>query len=465
MQPKRWISLWIVLLVLVAFQAPILAEEVQNPLSPPSLPSEVAAPASVNAESVLLINAETGQVLYEKNADQRMFPASTTKIMTALIAVERIGDEEMLTAPANVADLEEGATSINLQAGEVMSFKDLLYALLLPSANDAAIDIATHISGSVPAFAELMNEKAASLGMTGTHYVNPHGLHDESHYTTARDLAILAQAACRNEKIMEVAGTYEYTLPADNLRAKSMVITNTNLLVSENPKEASYAYESATGMKTGYTGAAQATLVASAEQDGTRLIAVILKDGKNNRFETAKALFEYGFSQYPAVDLGQLAAYNIGLVGVNKADWFDALDGKVYFTVNANDAFVNLERSEAEALIAAGGAQLEVQYDRELTAPIREGEVLGTVKLSGVGGASMEGTLVAARSVNHETLVFPVLSVEYASAFNWMILLYVLLGLLLLLFLRMFQVAHRRRKRRKRQASRPATRGKTTVRS
>ena len=252
--------------------------------------AEEAAPPSVSAESAILIDATYGSVLYEKNADAMLPMASTTKIMTALTALSAMDPQTRITIPAEAIGVE--GSSIYLVEGEVLTLEELLYALLLESANDAAVAIAIAIDGSVSAFADRMNRMARELGLQSTHFANPHGLDAEDHYTTAHELAIIAKRAMENELLCTVIATKKKTIshPAEG---RERVLSNHNRLLS--------SYEGAIGVKTGYTKRSGRCLVSAAERDGIRLIAVTLN--APNDWQDHEALLDYGFSQMQKVSV------------------------------------------------------------------------------------------------------------------------------------------------------------------
>jgi D-alanyl-D-alanine carboxypeptidase (penicillin-binding protein 5/6) len=244
---------------------------------------------STSATSAILVDVDSGRVLYEQNADARMRIASTTKIMTALVAIEHGGLSDTVTVGRD-ATLAEGS-SLYLQAGEKRTLEELLYGLLLSSGNDAAVAIADHVGGSTERFVRLMNEKAAELGMSGTSFANPNGLDSDRHYSTARDMAKLACAAVNNETLLRIASTRQVT-------TGGRTMTNHNKLLTLLP--------GCIGLKTGYTRAAGRTLVSCTVRGGQRLAAVTLQDG--NDWADHAALCDYGFSAYPArraVAIGQ----------------------------------------------------------------------------------------------------------------------------------------------------------------
>lgn len=240
-----------------------------------------------SASAAILIEANSGRVLYEQNADQKMLIASTTKIMTALVAIEECTLDDVVEVTQ--AHMTEGS-SMYLKPGEKLELETLLYGLMLCSGNDAALAIADHCGPGIDAFVEKMNAKAQELGMEHTSFANPNGLDDEKHYSTARDMAVLAAYAMKNETFARIVSTKSITIG-------SRTMVNHNKLLSQ--------YEGCIGLKTGFTKAAGRTLVSCAERDGMRLIAVTLNDG--NDWADHAALFDYGFEQY---QLQQMASYH-----------------------------------------------------------------------------------------------------------------------------------------------------------
>lgn len=226
------------------------------------------------------MDADSGRVLYEQNADRKMLIASTTKIMTALVAIENGTLGDVVTVKRS--HMAEGS-SMYLKEGEKLTLETLLYGLLLCSGNDAALTIADHVGGGVDNFVDMMNAKARELGMTGTSFANPNGLDDEKHYSTARDMARLAAAAADNETFVRICSTRSVSVGG-------RVMSNHNKLLG--------MVQGCIGMKTGYTKAAGRTLVSCAQRDGQRLVAVTLQDG--NDWLDHSTMLEYGFQTYPA---------------------------------------------------------------------------------------------------------------------------------------------------------------------
>ncbi len=240
------------------------------------LPCNVSA---ISAQKAILLDADTGRVLYEKAADSRSLIASTTKIMTALIVCEQCNVLDRMRIPKEAVGIE--GSSMYLKEGEVLTLQELLYGLMLHSGNDAAVALAIYCGGTVEGFAQLMNDKAHRLGLTGTHFENPNGLDSPNHYSTARDLAVLTAYAMQNP-------IFAQTVSTKNVRAGGRSLTNHNKLL--------WRVEGADGVKTGYTKAAGRILVSSARRDGRRLVAVTINDG--NDWADHAALLNDGFSRY-----------------------------------------------------------------------------------------------------------------------------------------------------------------------
>lgn len=254
--------------------------------------SQIPQP-TISSEGAVLMDGATGTVLFSKNGDTQFYPASITKLMTALLVAENCSLDEVVTFSATATtNLESGAVSINMTEGDTMTVRQCLYALLLKSANEVGNALAEHVAGSNAAFADMMNARAAALGCTGTHFTNPHGLNDSNHYTTPHDMALIAREAFKNETVKTVASTRTYTLPATKKNPSGLTVTMGHKML--NPGDSRY-YPGVIGGKTGYTSKAGNTLVTAAEQDGVRLIAVVMKS-KSTHYVDTKALFDYGFA-------------------------------------------------------------------------------------------------------------------------------------------------------------------------
>jgi len=246
----------------------------------------------VQAYSAILIEASTGQVLFSKNPDLPLPPASLTKMMTAILVLERCGLDEQVIASKRATNTE--ASSMHLQEGERVSVRDLLYAMLLRSANDAAVALAEHTAGSVEGFVQLMNEKARELGATRTHFVNPHGLHDPRHYSTARDLALIARYAMENPQFRAIVRQRKAVISRSIKQDDLWMVSKAKFLEM---------YSWAEGIKTGFTRQAGFCFAGAASKGGRRLITVVLNSPQ--REQDTIALMEYGFNEWQPVVLGQ----------------------------------------------------------------------------------------------------------------------------------------------------------------
>lgn len=271
---------------------------------------------SIEATAALLMDLDTDQVFYEQAADEQRYPASITKIMTALLTLEAInrGELDLNTVvtvdAAALEDLTEDSSTANLQPGEEISVKDLLYCLLVASANEAANVLAMTVCQDIPTFVERMNQRAQELGMTGTHFANPHGLHNDDHYSTARDIYRMTKEAMTHAAFREIVSTGQYVVPATNL-SQARTLSNTNGLLS-GYKYSGYTYKGTIGVKTGSTGQAGYCLVAAATQKGHTLVSVVLgaenpTDSKGNierkQFSESKRLLSWAFENFYAATL------------------------------------------------------------------------------------------------------------------------------------------------------------------
>ena len=305
-----------------------------------------------SAKHAILIECESGDIIYSKNESVCAPMASTTKIMTAIVAIENGSLDKIVTIMPEAVGVE--GSSIYLKAGERLTLRELLYALLLESANDAATAIAIHIGGSVEGFSQMMNDMALELGLKNTHFSNPHGLDSPEHYTTAYDLALLANYAMQNPVFSEIVSCYKETIPLDDDGVRLLV--NHNKLLK--------SYKGAIGIKTGYTKKSGRCLVSCAEQNGIKLIAVTLN--APNDWNDHKSMFDYGFSQYESVHLADAGDYTISLSCVN---------GKKSEVLCTN--FSSLDIVLKNGLSKDIHAVLEAE--RFLFAPVKQGERVGKI--------------------------------------------------------------------------------------
>ena len=353
----------------------------------------------INSPVALLIESETGTILYEKKAFDKMYPASTTKIMTAILALENCDLNDIATVSRDaVMSVPVDYTNANLQVGEELTIKDLLYAFLIPSANDCGYVLAEHIAGSTEKFAEMMNLKATELGCKNTNFTNPSGIHDDNHYSTAYDLALIGRYAMKNETFREIVSTSSYNLPATNkYDSTDRRFVSTNFLIRES--QTKYYYEYATGVKTGFTDEAGDCVVASAKKDGIEYIAVILDAGYNKdwlkeKFLDSVTLFNYAFENYTTKSLG------------NQGEVFDKVrvsgatkDTKMLDIVLKDDISAFIKKSDFQ-----NNYEPNVVIDHDLKAPIIKGELIGSVSYN-VDDVTYTSYLIAGSDVEKSTVL------------------------------------------------------------
>ena len=342
--------------------------------------AEKAAAIELHAPSAILIDAATGTVLFEKNADERREPASVTKVMTLLLVMEalesgQIGWEDRITASSAAAG--KGGSQIYLEEGEQLSMDEMLKSVAVSSANDCATALAEHVAGSETAFVGQMNARAAELGMTNTRFVNCTGLDDEpearEHLTTARDVAIMSRELLKHDAIRRYT-----TIWTDSVRGGAFGLSNTNKLVR--------FYQGTTGLKTGYTSRAGHCLSASASRDGIELIAVVLgADSSSHRFEDAKALLNWGFANYTLVQPGE------GVLPEPIPVTLGTLKTVTPLLESAEP--ILLEKSKAAAVTR------ELELPETLEAPVEAGQVLGTLRVMAGERIMAELPLTAAEPV------------------------------------------------------------------
>lgn len=254
----------------------------------------------VGAQSAILMDADTGAILYAKNVDEQLYPASVTKIMTCLLAIENAGLDEMVTfSEEAVFSIERDSSNIGMDVGESITMEQALQGILILSANEVANAVGEHVAGSAEAFVQMMNDRAAELGCENTHFCNANGLHDESHYTSARDLALIAKEFFSHETLANISGTTYCTFEATATQPDSFSLATKNQLVKGKERE----YEFLVGSKTGYTSHARQTLVSCAEKDGMKLICVVLMEESPCQFTDTVALFDYGFENFSKVNI------------------------------------------------------------------------------------------------------------------------------------------------------------------
>lgn len=367
--------------------------------------------------SCILIEANTGKILYEKNSNDVRFPASTTKIMTAILTVENCNLDDVATVSHNaVYSIPYDYTHASLKEGEELTIEQLLYALMIPSANDAAIVLAEHISGSVEEFAKLMNKRAEELGCKNTHFVNPNGIHSKDHTSTSYDLALMGKFAMQNSIIRKIVSTTQFTLPATNKYSKAdRTFNNSNDLLNTYSR---YYYEGTTGVKTGYTGEAGNCIIASAKKNDFEVILVVLggestNTGLSQRYLDCKTLFDYAFNNY---SLKTLNEKNAVLKQIT-------VRGATEETQNLNVLIKDKIEIFAENNIDLSSLDPEIILDENLMAPISANSAIGKITYN-YDGQTYSSDLIA------ETQV---LSSDFLPLLFRILLIFVVLYLLFLL--------------------------------
>ncbi len=327
---------------------------------------------TVSAECAILIDADSGRTVWEKNADMRHAMASTTKIMTALVALRSCALDAVIEVSPHAVGIE--GSSVYLYAGEPLTMEDLLYAMLLESANDAAAAIAIAVSGSIDAFAEAMNACAAEMGLENTHFTNPHGLWDEAHYTTARELAVITMHALRSPAFRTIVSTRKKTIPLKQTEGVRLLVNHNKML---------RLYDGTVGVKTGYTKKSGRCLVSAAERNGVTLIAVTL--GAPDDWNDHTAMLNYGFANLTHYALGDTGTvrYTVPVIG-------GVID---YVTV------VNTAPLAITLPADAPAPELHVEMPRMLFAPVSADEEIGRLLWCSGGEVVAEAPLKAVFAV------------------------------------------------------------------
>ncbi len=359
-------------------------------------------PASVSTPYVCLIDAGSGAVLYEKNSHEQAYPASTTKIMTCILAIEMCEDiNETVTVGENV---ETRGSVINIVRNEQMPLIDLLYGMMLESGNDAAKAIAEHFAQSESAFAELMTQKAQSLGMTDTHFTKANGLHKEDHYTTAYDMAILARYAMQNETFRKIVSTETYDAAPTNKDSDGYHWENTNKLIHTKEGKDSFEYQYANGIKTGDTDNAGRCLVASAKKGDVELILVLFGDYSNKvsadyRFENAAKFFEWGFSNFATINASSLGLESTLQASVSGAAADDPEGGLLTLNIDLESVTVSSLKSTIEKIQSDPSLLTQSKAINNLTAPVAAGDECGLVSYQYDGSTIFTAKVYASRDV------------------------------------------------------------------
>ena len=364
---KRFLPVLMALsMILPTFAA--FAEEVT-----PKTTANQSSPAIV-AETAILMDAASGEILYEKNADQKMYPASITKLMTILLALEhgKLTDKITFSHDA-VYSIEPGSAHIAIQEGETLTLEQVLRAIILRSANEASNGVAEYVDGSIEAFAKHMTERAKELGCKNTSFLNANGLHNENHYTTAYDMALIAKELLKHEEYRSMMSETYYEIPPTNKQPEVRYLHGQHQMLNENSL---YYYKDAIGGKTGFTSEALNTLVTYAERDGMELIAVVMKCNGAEHYTDTAALFDYGFANYESAKILSAADHTF-TVKVTETYKDKAVERGTITVSPAEDVYHTLPKGTDISDIT-----VEKNLPESIKAPITAGQTIGTLNIS-----------------------------------------------------------------------------------
>lgn len=371
-------------------------------LSPVSAP-EVTFP--IYSEGAVLMDSSTGKVLCGKNENEKLYPASTTKILTAILAIEKCNLTDKITASNTaVMSIPSGYSNAAIQPGETLTMQELLDLFLIHSANEVGYIFAEHISGNVENFATLMNQKAIEIGCQNTHFTNPSGIHDPEHYSTAYDMALIARYCMKNETFRNVVAKTSCTIEATD-KYEKRYFKNTNDLIIPSSK---YYYEYAIGIKTGFTTQAKNCLIAASLKDGLELITVALgaeatEDGRSGRYVDTLNLFEYGFSNYK---VQQIATAN---TEIEKIIIKNATKDTKSLSLLLKDSITCL----TPANLDLNNLNYSVTLNENISAPISEGDILGKVTYN-IDGVTYSSDLIASHYVEEFDVLLLVFQITLA---------------------------------------------------
>lgn len=391
---------------------------------------------SLTGEGAILIDVDSLEILYEKNPHKKLYPASTTKIMTAILAIELSGLDDIVVVDQEVVDLTDGS-HIALEPGEKLTMEQMLNALLIPSANDAALAIAKHVSGSIEGFTKLMNEKARSLGALNTNFVNPNGLPDENHYTTAYDLGLIARYAMENEIFRGIVGNYTYTIPVTNVKTEERYLKSSNKLLYSNESinvdgnSVPIKFEGVNGVKTGYTIAAGNCLVTSYEDMDNKLISVVLKSDPKDVYSDTHKLLNYGINNFMKSKIGFANKF---------VENFQVENGVQPYVagITNSDSYYILQKNKDISI------EERIVVDSPLEAPIEKNQVIGNMEYWIDGNKVAESHIISTMDI--DALEAPSFLKKLFNYWYWFVFL-------LLILSRVWVITNRRKRRKQRSAT------------
>ena len=392
-------------------------ETIPQPTLAPDAPEydkehpEDLVPEQLYAASAILVTQDKGEVIFEKDADTVRYPASMTKILTVLLGILYVDDpEQMVTVSETAVNVPSDSSTMYLKAGEEIKFIDVLYGTMLLSANDGANVIAETVAGDIPHFVALMNESAANMGCINTHFENAHGYHDDNHYSTARDIAVIAREAMKNDLFRQIAGTVSYQLPKTNKNRARSITTKTEYMLTgseDNPNQ--YFYEYATGIKTGSHSHSGYCFAGSASKDGVELVSVVMFTGRRARWADTIKLMNYGFSQYMSVTPVDIFNMNPITIVTSNYSTSDTQNGKLQLVCTPVDENVSIVTTKGEIERIAESLTdvfnsvtniFQIQYTRDFRAPIRAGEEIGYMYYTPPYADTVRYLLTASRTID-----------------------------------------------------------------
>ena len=417
----RWVAVWLVAALALMSGAALAESPADYNKNVPQLLRE----EHLYADSAILVDAISGDVLFSKNARARMYPASTTKVMTLLLALESgIAMDTTIVIPQQASQIPADSSLIPVFPGDMMTFRDLLYGFMLTSGNDGANAIAVLVSGNVDAFVARMNRRAKELGCEDTHFVNPHGYHDPQHYSTALDLARMASEGVKLDAFRKItsAPSYIMKIQRGNNAMEQRVVNSNSLLKSDN----TYYYPDCIGIKTGYHSQAGQCFVGAAERDGVRLVTVDLHCmGSVDKWVDTIRLFNYGFTCYTGYTMEQMfnfAGSKIATLRVSNAISSDPYDGMLNLKIAqiSDPEYVRMVENNNQAAMDEAiddfVTRCELTVTSDMVAPISKGEIIGRLKYMDQSGREITALLVADRTIDEQpprielTDIFPVLT-------------------------------------------------------
>lgn len=412
---KRICILMSLLLLFSCILRPVLAESTDVIPEPTLSPEaekydeehpERLAQNQLYALSAILVAEDTGEVIFEKDPDERRYPASVTKILTVLLGITYVEDlNQKVIVSERAVNVPSDSSTMHLQAGEEIPFIDVLYGTMLVSGNDGANVIAETVSGSIENFVDLMNQWADAYGCTGTHFANPHGYHDPDHYSTARDLAVIARFAMQNDTFRQIASATSYNIARTNKQRARTLTTKSSYMLegsAENPNK--YYFPYATGIKTGSHSMSGWCFAGAAEKEGVRLISVVLFTGNRARWADTIKLMNYGFSQYVSMSPRQIYEMNPLVLETSNYSTRDSDRGKLRLTCVPRDMSdstrITTTKKKMEQMSSNIRETFDIQITRDLICPIQAGDEIGTMTYYPEHGDPVVYSLLADRTID-----------------------------------------------------------------